>query len=114
MPAGPLRTAFAFEVTPRQASAFEGGLVAITAQLQNALDQVFDRAGIQSAPIVNFTVDSTSQTRAHPVRDVALEVAFGSGSHDAAVGALALRLADSMDHRSKPSLMMVSVHDLSA
>ena len=67
-----------------------------------------------TAPTVTFRVDTASPTRAHPIRDAARAVAFAAdGTADAVVGAvreLAVRLSGAMDNRSKPSLLMVSVH----
>lgn len=103
-------SAFAYEVTPRQAGPFSGGVVSATSELQAALNQVFDRSKIDSAPAVTFEVDTTSTTRAHPIRDVAVKVAFAAGLDKSAVAGLAQRLAASMDNRSKPTLLMVSVH----
>lgn len=110
MPAGTLLSAFAYEVTPRQAAPFSGGVVSATPELQAALDQAFDRSKIDSAPAVTFEVDTRFTTRAHPIRDVAVTVAFVTGSDQSAVEGLAQRLAASMDNRSKPTLLMVSVH----
>ena len=114
MAAGSLIAAYAYEVAPRQMAPFAGGAVRPTAQLQAALDSTFDRSRILSAPAVTFEVDTASPTRAHPVRDAALAVGFTQGAQDAVVEGLAARLAVAMDNRSKPSLLMVSVHAVQA
>lgn len=114
MPAGKLLAAYAYEVAPHQKVAFTGGEIAANAQLQAALDSTFDRSKIATAPVVSFECDTTTPKRTHPIRDAALAVAFGTGPHDALTVGLAKRLADSMDNRSKPALLMVSVHDSGA
>lgn len=114
MPAGKLLSTYAYEVAPRQKTPFSGGAVAATSQLQAALDGTFDRSKVAAAPMVSFEFDTSASRRAHPIRDAALAVAFGGGPHDAVTDGLARRLADSMDNRSKPSLLMVSVHDTGA
>ena len=111
MPAGTLLSAFAYEVAPRQVGPFSGGAVGATPELQAALDQVFDKSKIDSAPAVTFEVDTTSNTRSHPIRDVAVQLAFVTSSDQLAVAGLAQRLGASMDNRSKPTLLMVSVHE---
>lgn len=113
MPAGQLIAAYAYEVSPRQLTRFAGGAVAPTDPLQAALDSAFDRSKILTAPAVTFLVDTSSPTRAHPIRDAALAVAFDPSPQEAVVGTVAARLATSMDNRSKPSLLMVSVHESS-
>lgn len=111
MPAGTLTNLFAYEVSPKQATPFGGGRVAPTPQLQAALDQVFDRSKVASAPVVTLQVDTSTSARSHPVRDAAVDLAFAAGPHDQSALGLAARLADAMDNRSKPSLLMLSVHD---
>lgn len=110
MPAGSLLAAYAYEVAPRQVMPFVGGVIPPTPQLQAALDSTFDRSRILSAPAVTFEVDTTSSSRAHPIRDAALVIGFSRNVQDAVVEQLAARLAGAMDNRSKPSLFMVSVH----
>jgi len=111
MPAGTLTSVFAYEVSPRQATAFEGGRVSATPQLQAALDQVFDRSKVASAPVVTLQVDTSGSTRSHPIRGAAMDLGFSAGSLEPIALSLATRLAGAMDNRSKPSLLMVSVHD---
>lgn len=114
MGAGTMISAYAYEVAPRQASDFVGGAVRIGQGLQSALDSTFDRSRLGSAPSVSFMVDETSPARAHPVRDEALQVAFGQGDQADSVIRLASRLGDSMDNRSKSSLLMVTLHEAQA
>lgn len=112
MPAGHLRTAYAFEVTPRQEGNFAGGLITTTDHLQAALDASFDRSQVLTAPAVKFVVETApSAGRRHPIRDAALSVAFADVAQTATVEALAARLAGAMDHRSKPALFMATVHE---
>lgn len=114
MPAGKLLAAYAYEVAPRQTTTFTGGEITANVQLEAALDSTFDRSKIATAPVVSFEFDTTTSKRLHPIRDAALAVAFGTGSQGAVTAGLAQRLADSMDNRSKPALLMVSVHDSGA
>ncbi len=114
MSAGPLVAAYAYEVAPRQVMPFVGGAIEPTSQLQAALDSTFDRSKILSAPAVTFEVDTNSPSRAHPIRDAALIVAFAQDAQESVVEQLAARLAGAMDNRSKPSLLMVSVHAAAA
>lgn len=79
MAAGQLLSTYAYEVAPRQESAFSGGAIGVTSQLQAALDSTFDRSKIASAPVVSFEFDPSASKRVHPVRDAALDVAFGAG-----------------------------------
>jgi hypothetical protein len=69
---------------------------------------------VATAPVVNLRVDTTDPARPHPIRDAALAIAFASAPQlkavlDAVTG-LAARLSEAMDRRSKPALLMVSVH----
>lgn len=114
MAVGSLIAVYAYEVAPRQVTPFVGGAVKPTEQLQTALDSTFDRSKIASAPAVTFEVDTASPTRAHPIRDAALKVGFAEDVQDEAVKGLAARLANAMDNRSKPSLLMVSAHAMPA
>ncbi|MBN9152248.1 MAG: hypothetical protein J0H56_12640 [Micrococcales bacterium] len=111
MTAGRLISAFAYEVAPKQAAPYQGGEISVTPALQDALGRTFDRSKIADAPAVTFTVDMGSPTRSHPVRDAALAIAFDTSPQLALVEGLAARLADAMDNRSKPSLLMMSVHE---
>lgn len=110
MATGELIWAYAYEVAPQQVAEYTGGVVPLTTQLQAALDYRFDRSSVADAPVVNFQVDNASPSRAHPVRDAALEIAFAERPQPKVVELLAQRLAAAMDRRSKPSLLMVSVH----
>lgn len=112
MAVGSLVAVYAYEVAPRQVGPYAGGTVRPTAQLQAALDSTFERTKIASAPAVTFEVDSSSPARTHPIRDAALTLGFSQdvAARRAAAEGLAARLASAMDNRSKPSLLMVSVH----
>jgi hypothetical protein len=110
MAAGELMRAYAFEVAPQQVAGYTGGVVPLTTQLQAALDYRFDKSTVAVAPVVNFQVDNSSPSRAHPVRDAALAIAFAEVPRPEVVELLAQRLAAAMDLRSKPSLLMASVH----
>lgn len=112
MGAGRLIAAYAYQVAPRQDAPFDGGAVKRTTKLQNALDSTFDRSKILSAPAVTFEVSTDS--RKHPIRDAALAVGFARSPQNTVVEGLAARLASAMDNRSKPSLLMVSVHAMPA
>lgn len=80
MPAGDIRVAYAYEVAPRQMTTFAGGMLSTTNRIQAALDAAFDRSKIVAAPVVSFNVTTTPPIRQHPIRDAALQVAFGQGS----------------------------------
>ncbi|WP_395311302.1 hypothetical protein V4U86_11370 [Mycobacterium sp. AMU20-3851] len=110
LPAGALLSAYAFHVHPRQATPFAGGAIARSDELAAALDSTFDRSRVESAPAVTFEVDTNDAARSHPIRDVAVAVAFSDEDNAEVVQSLARRLSDSMDNRSKPSLLMVTVH----
>lgn len=110
MPAGTLLATYAYEVSPRQASAFVGGPVSFTPDLESALNNMFDRSKIVDAPTVNFQVDPATASRPHPVRDPVRAIAFSPGDQSLQVVKLAGRLAAAMDNRSKPALLMVSSH----
>lgn len=111
MTAGRLISAYAYEVAPQQVAPYQGGEIPVSLALQGALDRTFDRSKIADAPAVTFTVDMSSPARSHPVRDAALAIGFDTSPQVALVEGLAARLADAMDNRSKPSLLMVSVHE---
>ncbi len=110
MPSGTLVAAYAYEVAPQQGSGFVGGVIAVTPQLQAALDHVFDRSKIDDAPSVTFLVDQASKARSHAIRDAVMAVAFTSATDEPAALDLAARLGSAMDHRSKATLLMVTVH----
>lgn len=114
MGAGSLTAAYAFEVSPRQEDGFIGGAITVGAGLQAALDSTFDRSKLGTAPAVSLLVDENSADREHPVRDVALAVAFEPGDQTTQVQLLAARLGQAMDNRSKPSLLMVTLHRTAA
>lgn len=110
MSVGELLTAYAYEVGPKQSAPFVGGGVSPSTQLQTALNSTFEQSRIESAPTVSFNVDIASPSRSHGVRDAALAIAYGEANCADAAESLAKRLANVMDFRSKPSLLMISVH----
>lgn len=110
MTAGNLIAAYAYEVAPQQEAPFAGGSIPVSDALQNALNHTFDRSRIGNAPKVTFQVRSDSANRAHPIRDEALVVAFDDDKGGESALRLAIRLAGAMDNRSKPTLLVVSVH----
>lgn len=111
MAAGKLIAAYAYEVAPQQEAPFTGGAILPSETLQQALDHTFIRSKIATAPAVTFTIDPNSKNRSHPIRDAALTISFSASQEEKTVQTLAERLASSMDNRSKPSLLMVSVHE---
>jgi hypothetical protein len=115
VPAGSLLSVHAYHVFPQQSTAFTGGAVAPTDELATALNSTFDRSEVATAPVVNLRVDTSHPARPHPIRDAALAIAFADdprlGAVLDAVTGLAARLSAAMDRRSKPSLLMVSVHE---
>jgi hypothetical protein len=114
MTSGELLAAYAYEVAPQQASRFVGGSIPPSAGLQAALDRTFHRSKIASAPAVTFMIDTSSKDRAHPIRDVARTTAFATEPVTSGIESLARRFADAMDNRSKPALLMASVHATSS
>jgi len=112
MPVGNLRAAYAYHVIPKRTeNGAEGGAISITSELATALDSTFDRSKVATAPVVSFNVDTSPGSRQHVIRDAALEIAVGDGRAADSAGPLAVRLADVMDQRSSPTLLLVSVHD---
>jgi hypothetical protein len=81
--------------------------------MQKALLDAHDNAGIDGALPVSFVVDTT--TRTCDMRDLLITLAFGKDSESAAAASvIARRLADAMDQRSKPCLLLTSVRGLKA
>lgn len=115
MPVGNLRAAYAYHVIPKKTErGAEGGAISITSELATALDSTFDRSKVATAPVVSFNVDTSPGSRQHVIRDAALKIAFTDDIAANSAGLLALRLADIMDKRSSPTLLLVSVHDAEA
>lgn len=112
MPAGRLKSLFAYEVEPQQ-PAPQGGKVRANRALEDVLNSAYDRSPIAKAPAVTLRIDLASTARSHPIRDAAMTVAFGTppAGLTAAAG-LAARLAGATDQRSKPSLLLVSAHEV--
>lgn len=111
MPLGQLERALAFEVSPRQEDGFRGGAVRASAALTSTLDSTYSQSGLEHAPAIDFVVDPAPGSRVNPVRTALLDIGFGTGAKARAAGlTLAARLGAAMDHRSKPSLLLVSVH----
>lgn len=113
MPAGPLRRALAFQVSPRQTTGFTGGDVGRGSALASTLDSAYDQSGLDRGPAVTFMIDPSRGSRAHPVRDALIEAAFARAAAARAAGVfLSTRLGSSLDLRSKPTLLIISVHSV--
>lgn len=114
MTAGSLLRAYAFEVSPGQPGAVAGGEVATDEALGATLHAAFSDSGVAEASAVTFNVSTTPPLRTHPLRDAAIAIAFGANGDAAQAKQLAVRLAESMDQRSRQTLLVVSVHEARA
>lgn len=105
--AEPLSRLYAYPVSPGAAP--EGGSVPITADLDRALDEAYHRARISRGRTVSLALDE--ETGTSEVRQALMAVAFGGDQAAlAAADLMAGRLAGSMDRRSSPGLLVISVH----
>lgn len=90
-----------------------GGAYSITADIRTSLDDLFVKSGLIDEAVVDFrpTADGTTP---HAVRQLIVDFTFGDDATAASSSKqLSDRLADSMDHRSPPSLLMLtSLEDL--
>lgn len=101
----PLLRLYAFSVAPGVVE--QGGPVATTSEMQRALLDAYDKARLDRALPVSLVVDTT--TRTCETRDYMMAIGFGTTpASNAAADALARRLADSMDGRSTPCLLVAS------
>jgi hypothetical protein len=102
----PLIRLYAYSVVP--GAVVDGGTVAASNEMHTALIDAHENARLDRALPVNLTVDTS--TRTSVVRDRLLDLGFGTPQASVrAAEVLAGRLADVMDQRSKPCLLVVSV-----
>ena len=115
MALGSLSRAYAYEVSQRQAEDFRGGAVRSSASLISTLESTFRQSGLDQATSVDFNIDTADGTaRSNPVRSALISIGFGNATQARKSGAgLAARLGAAMDHRSKPALLLISVHEVS-
>lgn len=103
----PLVRAFAYSVAPGSATQPAGGAVTLGKDVSGALVDAYAKASLDHALPVSFVFDAQ---RRNPVRELLLAIAFSREPEARrAASQLAERLRDSMDKRSKPGLLVVSV-----
>lgn len=104
----PASRVYAYPVVPEQDPG--GGEVRLSSDVSFALDEAYRKAKVDEGLAVAFRL--APERRSNDVRDALMAVAFPSSPADADESAawLAARLATSMDLRSKPTLLVVSVH----
>ncbi len=104
----------AYAVTPRRTGAAqaapEGGSIAISKTLRDALSSTLDAARLHERMLVNFEVDAQSRTNAS--RDLMMQYAFGTPPNAASAALqIATRLADAMDLRSHACLLVCAAYE---
>lgn len=109
MALGKLLRATAYEVAPGQTSGFEGGAINNLAPVEAGLTQSAGRGRLETGLPVSLRLDAN---RTSILRDALMAAAFGNKA-DLVKASLVLaeRLGNAMDHRSDPSLLVVSVHE---
>lgn len=86
----------------------QGGSVAVTAEMQDALFDAHRKANLDNGLSVSFVVNTSSRTC--EMRELLLALSFASSKEaEGAAAEIASRLAHSMDNRSKPCLLVCSV-----
>lgn len=102
---------FAFPVVPGQSPT--GGEVPASPELANALENAYAAAKVDRGLAVGFVFETNNQQRKNEARDAIMSVAFDSDQDaEAAATALAVRLANAMDQRSKTALLVITAHGL--
>lgn len=98
---------FSYPVSPGQPPS--GGQVPVTASVNQALDEAYQHAAVDQGKVVTFVFEDGADT--NPVRDALISIAFDDDQEaNEAAAVLAGKLADAMDRRSTPGLLVVSVH----
>ena len=93
--------------TSKRSAAPSGGAVKITAQLRDILDETTAAANFGHRTLVDFEMPGPERT--NEIRDLFLDFGFGSGSTArTAALATASKLAEAMDQRSTPCLLVLS------
>lgn len=106
---------YAYEVPPQKGKTSptnpEGGKIAGSSSLRQTLDDMIKKIRLEDQAPIAFQVDDPrSGQRRNDVREALLTFAFGAGSHvSESASRLALRLSLSMDERSDPFLLILSV-----
>ena len=103
----------AYQLSPRRTAttpaAVVGGKFPISAAIRNSLDDLFVKSGLASQAEVDFRPGTGTTIGTHPVRQLLLRFSFGGASTAATASQqLSEKLADSMDYRSPPALLMMT------
>lgn len=106
-----LARVFAFPIFPGRTPA--GGSVPATQELADALENAYQAAKVDRGLSVAFVFDANTRARQNEARAAIMAVAFGRDQDaEAAAITLATRLANAMDLRSKPALLVITAHGL--
>ncbi|MBA2116095.1 hypothetical protein [Bremerella alba] len=113
MPHSKLVRIYAYQLSPRRTAtspqAVEGGKFPISSAIRNSLDELFIKSGLAAQAEVDFRLNTGTTIGKHPVRQLLLRFTFGAGTTAAAASRkLSEKLADSMDYRSPPTLLMMT------
>lgn len=85
------------------------GKFPISAAIRNSLDDLFVKSGLATQAEVDFRLSAGTTIGTHPVRQQLLRFTFGGATTAAAASQkLSEKLADSMDYRSPPALLMMT------
>lgn len=103
----------AYQLSPRRTAttpaAVVGGKFPVSAAIRGSLDDLFVKSGLATQAQVDFRPASGATIKAHPVRQLLLKFSFGgSSTAKSASHQLSEKLADSMDYRSPPALLMMT------
>lgn len=103
----------AYEITPQRTQTTKtapiGGALPKSKPLASSLASLYSFSGLSRQAAVDFKV-SAKAARQHDVRDLVMDFTFGSAQKARASAiTLATRLADFMDDRSPPSLLLLTV-----
>jgi hypothetical protein len=114
-----LKRLFAYSVTPQKGMtspvAPAGGALTTTGPLGSVVSSATQKAPASSWLDVSLRVDTSTGSRAHPVRDAVIHLATASDKDaDAAALVLARRLSTCMDGRMKGCLLALAVEAMGA
>lgn len=103
----------AYQLSPRRTaetpSAVVGGKFPISTAIRNSLDDLFVKSGLATQAEVDFRLGDGATIGTHPVRQLLLNFSFGGATTAATASQqLSEKLADSMDYRSPPALLMMT------
>jgi hypothetical protein len=106
---------FAFEVVPQRKAPVKsipkGGSFAATNEIRDSLRALLGTSKLEGQSLVDFRTGSNlaANQRSHVVRDLSVSLVFDNNSvAKAAASKLAERLANAMDDRSPPTLLMIT------